>query len=95
MYKVSYLLSLYWPLLSLLHSSLIILKTRAGVTEEPAAEAQTLTPLGVSCHKFTHNVGILSYYPCYSVGVYSMAIKLQGMQTTVAELIMNLITEVL
>ena len=34
----------------------IILKTRAGVIEEPAEEAQTFAPLGVSGHKFTHKV---------------------------------------
>ena len=52
----------------------IILKARAGVTEEPAEEEQTFAPLGVSDHK-------MWVEPCYSVGyIVCIAIKFQLLQ---------------
>ena len=49
----------------------IILKTRGGVTGEPAEGGRTFAPLGVSDHK-------MWVEPCYSVGyIACMAIKFQ------------------
>ena len=51
----------------------IILKARAGITEEPAEEAKH-SPLGVSDHKFTHNVGkTLRVYSTYSYQISTVA----------------------